>query len=1087
MNLFQRKYLISFSYLAISVVGLITFFRISIEYTPEIQLPSATISYTWGTTSPEIMEEEITRVVEGLVGQLRDVEKIRSVSQQGRSAVTIDFTADAPIDFRLLELREQLSRQEERWPDGVSTARISRKIPKDLEDTENFIIYTLSGTIPPNELLTLAENRIRNPLMGKQGIVDIELSGVSSPALIIDFDLELMQRLNLSSQRILSQVQAVLQNSSAGFIQKGTTRYNLQLPVRHPTLASVKNMPIRIPNNDRVLRLEEIAKLSITNTPPTFIRRINGNPSLSISFIKEKGSDAFALAKWITSRMQEIENDVLPESVFLRLQLDATDQLRAQFASLQTQALWSVLIVFCIVWLFIRQLRAPFIILGSILFSVLMSVSTLYFLGYSLNILTLAGITVAVGMLIDNAVVVFEQINKTGLSSRQARIKHIKQHLGDAWVPVIASTLTTVGIFVPLLFALDELRIFLVPLAIAITLTLCSSVLIAFTWIPYAYIWLWPLPSASHTTEIIKKRRVRLPFGSLPKLNFIKKWSWLRFLHYRNRFRFLPILLLVIALGLPTFLLDETHFVRKTELQQNFFGQAQVKEGSLPKLAEWYFSKQRDIDPWLGGIPYRFNQKVSFGNSWGFPYREQIYARVTGPQGTPLEEFDKIVKNFEKAAKVYEEAFSYYEVSISEFNGASMQFIIKDEALSTPAPYRFLGEAMYLGARTGNVWSVVSGFGVSINTAGGSSSISERIVLRGYDYDQLTDFANYLKGKLEENSRVRDVDINGVNYNKSDYQEYKLRLRNEDLAALNMDRGAFLQAIALDMNPRNAMGRIFIEGQEMSLIGRNTVDRKVYAEEMLSRKRNTIDTTLFSIDGIGSILKENALSSIKREDQEYERVISFEYRGRGNAAREFKEQLLETVVKPDGIRYSNLSYYFNFRNKASVGNLGVVSILSLLCVWMIITALLESWREAIRVLIVLPLSLLAIMVGAMYSEITFERGAVAGSLLCVGVVVNNAILLVHQRQLVQSRGIEGLRSWAYAFSQKTRSILITTLTTVGGLVPLVLMEGEEFWTNLATVVAWGLGGSTLLIFVYLGLTTKGFGLTQRRRGLMNNE
>jgi len=1112
----SRKYLISFSYLAISVLGILAFLSIAVEYTPSIQLPSITVSYGWGRTSPEVVERELTRKVEGIVNQIRGVEQVRSITQQGRSAVTVNFRKDAAIDYRVLELREQLSREEELWPEGVSTARISRSIPKDLEETEDFMIYTFSGAYEPNELLKLAENKIRNTMLGKQGLVDVTIAGVDRLAVIIDFDADKANRLALNPALILADLRERLQTKGAGFIQKGPNRYNIQLPPTYSSIEQLKQHPIAINSSSAHLVLADIATVYMSTYPPTQIRRINGLPSLSISFVKEKGSDAFALAEWIEAQMQRIEEQELPDGLTLRKQYDATESLRLQFDRLKEQMLYSILLVFVVVLLFIRQLRAPLIILGSIIFSILMAVAVLFYLGFSLNVLTLAGLTVAVGMLIDNAVVVFEQIHKKGqyLVNRKERIKHCVQEVPKAVVPVLASTLTTVGIFVPLLFALDELRVFLVPIATALSLTLVASAIIAFTWIPYAYVWLIPsrfakvLPSQKTNKRAYFFGEIRTKWHSIlrsfGKKRPKKKMYGYRFFYYRNRLRYVLLAVLIAAVGLPTFLLEETLFVSKDKLKKTPFGTYTVPKDSVPAFVSWYFDYRDVIDPWVGGLPYYFNRHVGFGSPWNFNYPERISVRIYGPQGTPITEFDKAVKNFELVAEPYKEAFSYYEAQISEYGGVRMSFEVKDEALFTAAPYRFLGEAMYLGARTGNLWCSVSGFGNSISTGMGGSFNSQRIVLYGYEYDKLKDFATSLKVRLQKNSRVKNVDINATNsYSDNEYLEYTFDLDEEALAARGIDKRAFLRSAGVDLNPANSLGQVFIEGEELSFLGRNVYDRKVYAPEVLSRKRssptqlqnNTVGSlqlpqtqnetaennrlnstpqniaqTLFSINDIGTIKKAKALSAIRRENQEYQRVISFEYSGRSEAASDYRQEIIESTLRPEGIRIVNNRTLFSFGKKETYGNLGLVAILSLICVWMIITALLENWQDALTVLMVLPLCGLGIMAGAIINEISFERGAIAGTLLCVGVAVNNAILLVHQKQMYAALGIFGTKAWTLAYKNKIRPIAITTLTTIGGLLPLAFFKEDIFWQNVAIVVIWGLAGSTILSVFYLGLS-----------------
>src|SRR5699024_2858146 len=176
----------------------------------------------------------------------------------------------------------------------------------------------------------------------------------------------------------------------------------------------------------------------------------------------------------IRSKIKDIQK-IMPEGMTLQLEQDATEQLRQQYGELRYQSMFSLLVVFLVLLVFIRRFRAPFVILGSILFSLLLSIIVLYFMDYTLNIITMAGLTVALGMIVDNAVIVFEGVNPNLPGARSKRFKHIKERLPHTVVPVLGGTLTTVGIFIPVLFTLKELQIFLIPLAVALSFTLVAS------------------------------------------------------------------------------------------------------------------------------------------------------------------------------------------------------------------------------------------------------------------------------------------------------------------------------------------------------------------------------------------------------------------------------------------------------------------------------------------------------------------------------------------------------------------------------------------------------------------------------------
>ena len=1042
-ELFSRKYLISFFYIIVCVIGVAVWKVLPIESTPELNLPSVTVSYSWSSTSPEVMEKEITRKVEREANRLRDVTDIRSITQEGRSSVTITFRKDAPVDYRILELREYLFSLDENLPESV-TPTINRQVPNELEDQQTFLVYTLNGDLPPRELLEYTRTSIKPKLLAIEGLAEINIQGVLDPALVIEFDVEQVEKYNLSPQAILRQVREQLSWRSSGYVDQGASRYSLIIPPKFNNSTDIAALEIQLPNSMKQLTLDDFAQISVQDYPAKSIKRINGNPALTIEFVKESGSDAFQLAEDLLVQMEEIKAD-LPQGLDLMLTVDSTEELRQQFDDLQLQAILSGFLVFFVVILFIRKIRAPIVIIGSVMFSVLLSMICLYLLDYSLNIITLAGLTIALGMLIDNAVVVFEHLNPGLPDEKSRRLDHIREELPKAVVPVLGSTFTTVGIFVPLLFALDELRIFLVPLAVALTVTLMCSVLIAFTWIPYSLVWLTPNVKS-------KKKKSR----SQSFLQRMLLWTFI----IKSKLRWVLPVVMIAVVGIPLFSIEEPEWG--------------ADEGTAwPEFTQVYFDNRDNIDPWVGGLTKLFVDETYFGSPWRGGNREQmISVYIRSPQGTPLSEIDKIVRNYEKIAEPYKDAFKFYEVNMSEYFGARMQFVIKDEYLSQDEPYTFYGEAMYLGARTGNVATSVSGLNIpGISTGFGGSSSSHSIQLEGYSYDELLGLAQDLERRLKKSRRVREVDINSSYYSRrDDFQQYKLKLNDERILAQNLDRREVISTLMLDLNPLNSVGKVEFEGQEMFLLGRSQQGR-TYEMDMMNKMRSFRNVN-FNVSNIGSIVQEGGLNEIRRDNQSYERTVQVDYLGNYRMAQDYIEQVIAETPVPVGASIEYGRGFFGFGNNESTRNFIFVALLSLLSVWMIVSALLESIKYPLFVILAVPYSLIGIMLGGLANDLAFDRGAIAGSLLCIGVVVNNAILIYHQKQLENEKGIFGLRSWAYVYKKRIRAILITTVTTITGLMPMLLFGNNEFWENLAIVVIWGLSVSTILLLLMTGLRWK---------------
>lgn len=1040
--LLSRKYLISFFYIIICVVGISSWRSISIENMPELNLPSITVFYSWGSTVPEIVEQEITRKVERAANRLRDVSEIRSLTNEGRSSVTITFAKNAPIEFRSLELREYLNALENELPESVSPVQITRSVPEELEDQQTFLTYTLSGEFEARKLLEYANQYIKTKIIGLEGLAEINIQGVDDPALMIVFNRAVLQKYGLSSQELMSKIRQRLNWQNAGYVEAGVDRIGLTVPPEYINIAQISAMKIQVPGSLKQLELSDIATVSVSDYPSKTKRRINGSPALTIEFVKEGGADALLLAEEIVEKMNEART-VLPAGMNLQLQFDSTEQLRAQFDELATQAMISGVLVFVVVFIFIRKLRAPFIIVGSVLFSVFLSVAILYPAGYTLNVITLAGITIALGMLIDNAVVVFEQLNPQLPAQRSERIEHVRRALPKALTPVLGSTFTTVGIFVPLLFALEEVRIFLLPLAVALTITLVSSVLIAFTWIPYALIWLSPSSS--------KKERTKDPkVTKSTKIN-ISRFGLL-LLVWKSKVRWIFLIAIIATVGVPLFLVEEPDWEEET---------------AWPEFTQSYFNNREIVDTWIGGLSYRFVKETYFGSPWRRSSEEYISVYIQSPQGTPLAEIDKIVANYETIAKPYEHAFTYYEAQLSEYFGAYMRFAIKPEFLFEADPYYFFGEAMYLAARTGNVATSVSGFGDGISTGFGGGSSSHTITLTGYSYDELYELAREIERRLVKNRRVREVDINSSSYfSRDDFQQFVLELDDEKLRANNLSKGALIQAIQSDINPVNPFGKVEFQGRQMYLIGIN--EREKSYEEDLMQARRTSGATQFDLASFGSIKKEKALAEIRRYNQSYERSIELNFLGNYRMAQTFIEETLQNIPVPVGAKISFGNFFFRFEDQNQTQNLWFIVLLAILSVWMIVSALLESWTNPLFVLLAIPFCGIGIMLGTIINDLAFDRGAIAGALLSIGVVVNNAILLTHQKQQEHQSGIYGLRCWFNVFRKKLRTILITSITTIAGLLPMMLLGNDEFWQTLAVTVIWGLMFSTGLLLLMAG-------------------
>lgn len=986
--IFARRYTLSLLFLMLAVIGLLSWSRLPVELTPDITLPSVTVSYRWGSTAPEVMEMSITRRVEAIAYGLRDVSQVRSTTSEGSSQVVIEFRKNAPVDFRLVELQESLYTLNDDLPQGVSQHSITRAVPRELADVPQFMTWSLNGAMDPADMRRIAERRIQLPLLGTPGLADIEIHGVPESALLVNFDAKALDRFGLRAPDILSIVSTQLSWRSSGYAEQPGGRVELMIPPSVEDAGDIEALAIPLPNSGRTVRLGTLASVERGTVPPRNITRINGNLALTLTLIKEPGADALELAERIRERMDVIAAE-LPAGLELRLENDATETIREQLSELRIQAGWSLGVIMVLLLVFLRQLNAPIVILGSIAGSLFLSGIALLLMGYTLNLLTLAGLAVSLGMIIDNAVVVYERLHPDLPVDRFGRIAHVRRVLPSTVIPVIGATLTTVGIFIPVMFAMERLRAFLEPLAVALTASLVSSVIVSLVFIPYALIWLF------------RGGRTSRPAGSsasrlLPM-----------FLHLRHRFRFVLFGMFIC------------------------------------------------ISAYTGFLAFRL---VQFGDPWRMNTGEVLHVTFRAPQGSPLDEIDKIARTFESVITPYAPWIESFQTDLSEFGSSGIRITLNENATFEPEPYRLLGELMVLAARTGNIATSVYGLQESFSTGFGGGASLQSLTLTGYGYQELADVADELKRRLERNRRVANVNANAQRFGRDDFHQFILRPDAARLAQLGIDRNELLDALSLDLSADHPFGLVDMQGERLRLIGKNEVMNAYWADFRNQTRRQ--GDAVFTVGDVAELRRELGQGQITRRNQAYERTVSYEFLGPHQMAQDVQNAIKAEFPLPVGVRFAD-DNRFRFEDPELRKNTLQILMMALVSVWMIIAALLNRFRASFYVLNAVLFALLGITCGVMAHGISVGQGAIAGALLTIGVVVNNAILLYHGRSQ--------LDSWLEVYQAHSRTVLITSLTTIGGLLPLLIWGTDVFWTQLSTVVAWGLGFSTVLVLLFTGM------------------
>ena len=468
---------------AVATLGILaaaSFAVISVELSPPSELPELRLSVQWPGASAFTVESEVTRPLESLVQQLDHVTGIRSQTREGSTELVVQFDSKANIGLLEVELNERVHQLYETMPEGVLWPVIQRSVPEELADLAGFLSYRLYGDRRPGELREYAETRIQKALLAIPGIKDAQLEGGEPLELAIEIDGKAATSAGISSEDIKAlQRQLSGGKSSLGTLWDAGTAKKVRFDGGYDNLETLKRMPV----GPAAVRLGHIARV-YWDAPDNFSHiRINGKNSVLITIEKYPGVDLLETSAAVKAAMANAMRDA-PRGIGLVKELDKGEDLEKELAKLGNRSFFAVLFIAAIVIFTYKRASATLLIWGTILLVLAYTVGLLHLAGMTLNVLTLAGLTVGYGLSVDNSVVVYDSVQRhltTGGGSAQQRIL-----AGVAGVlrPLLASNLTTVGALLPVFFLSQTLQLYFKPVALALGATVLFSFLVSCLLLP---------------------------------------------------------------------------------------------------------------------------------------------------------------------------------------------------------------------------------------------------------------------------------------------------------------------------------------------------------------------------------------------------------------------------------------------------------------------------------------------------------------------------------------------------------------------------------------------------------------------------
>jgi HAE1 family hydrophobic/amphiphilic exporter-1 len=969
--LIERPVAVAMIYLAVLVVGVYSYLNIPLELAPTEDFPQVSVFALWQGAPPESVQSQVTAPIEEAVSAVKAVRKVSSSSRIGSSEVKIEFDPKADMEFVLLALREELSKLNRVLPYGVRPT-IQRFVPPEIK-TSIFMRYTVSGDLPLQALRALVKEKIEFGLGAVKGVAQVEWTGGSEPEIRLVLDKAKLKAYYLQPFQISQAVQNRLKTYPSGRILDGTQeiifKYTDTIRDRNELGETIVGY-----TGANVLRVRDVAAIETSFADIQGIHRINGRSTASFMLYKEAGKSSLQVSRAVKAKLERIKKE-LPAGLIFKTRDDEGEEIQKKLRDLYRLAGIITVIVFLMVFVVLRRIKPSLLILTSIAFSVVITFNLLYFFKISLNMLTLGALALGFGMFVDNSIVVFENIlrlRESGVSAKDALLQGPR----EVFVPVVASTLTTVAVFFSFPFFQGRLKMYYLPLAIVITSALMASLLVSFTLIPALS------PRLIDKRQGGKVRKTSPAFG--------------RFLRLCIR-RPLELILVVAVL---------------------LFGSY-----------KW------------------FKAEVSTGGFFN-PYgRNYLYVSLTMPEGTEIERTDAAIKAFED--KVMENPAEKEMDANVTATRASLRISFPLAVEQSYVPYAMKEDLIQLATQYAGVSVSISGFDPQgyYSSMSVGSWLSSRIKFYGYNLKKLKDITSELERTLRRNPRIKEVRIVSSQWGwYGDSQENILKIDKAKLRAYDIDPAYLYFHLQTVIRGRfGSPARIRTGGKEIAV------------------SIKFPDAETLDIRG----LKETLIRTRGGENQQFQQTVSWDFRGPAKAEERYRKGLFATLHLPAGFSAVLDEPYLMTREEQTQINWAIL--ISLVLIFMIIAALFESLIQPFFIMMAVPLGLIGVFVAFVIAKAPFDSTAWIGVILLGGIVVNNAILLVDHINLKRKQGMPLLEAVVEGARERIRPIIMTTGTTVFGILPMLLISAEsgqrEIWASLALCTAGGLVTSTMFLLI----------------------
>lgn len=1025
-------------FVTIVILGLFSLSKLSVDLLPEIETNTIMVMTAYPGASASDIEMNVSKPIENVMNSVSDLKNLTSQSRENMSIVTLEFEYGTDIDVATNDVRDKLDMVESSLPDDVENPIIFKFGTDDIP----ILVLSVTADESTNALYKILDDKVANPLARISGVGAVSIAGTAVREIQVYCDPNKLEAYDQTIESVASVIAQENRNTPGGNIDIGSNTYSLRVQGEFTDSRQMLDLVIGV-KDGKTVYLRDVARVSDTieeRAQEAFNDGIKGG---MIVIQKQSGANSVEIARKVQDKLPELQAD-LPSDVQLGVIIDTSTNILNTIDSLVETIMITFIIVMMVVFVFLGRWRATFIIILTIPISLIAAFAYLYAAGNTLNIISLSSLSVAIGMVVDDAIVVLENVTKhieNGSKPKQAAI----YGTNEVAISVIVSTLTMLAVFLPLTMVSGMAGVLFKQLGWIVSIIMIVSTLAALTLIPVLCSQMLKLDPKKGKLYTLFFTPIEKALGALDTA-YAKLLNWA--VHHRK-----TVIFGAFAIFASSLLLVPT-------LKTEFF-------------------------------PTQDNARIGITVELPIGTRQEITRAIALKVDQEFrDKYPEIkITNFSEGQASTDNTFAQMSDNGSHIISFNIGLYSLDERMEKAGSNRGLTEICELMRHDLSQYPEIKKYevlaGGSQGAMGGESSVD--IEIYGFDFEKTDAIANEIATRMRNSSVSSQANISRGDY----IPEYQIDFDREKLA-LNG-----LNVTTASMYLRNRINGYVSsqyreDGEEYDI-------RVWYAPEYRQSLEDIENIMVYNNDGkgihirdLGKVVERMTPPTIERKNRE--RVITVSTVAAKGAALsdvvDVATQELNNMDIPADISWQLAGSYEDQQD--TFGDLFMLLILIIVLVYIVMAAQFESFSDPFVIMFSIPFALVGVILGLSITQTPLGVMALIGVIMLMGIVVKNGIVLVDYTILCRERGMGVLAAVVAAGKSRLRPVLMTTLTTVLGMIPMAIGTGEgaEMWRSMGMTVAWGLSVSTLITLVLIPTLYSVFagnGIKRKRRQMAKIE